>query len=379
VGGGRRVVLAPDKFKGSLPATRVARALARGIRGVRPQVEVVEFPVADGGEGTVELCLAQGFEPVSVMVSGPLGEPVRATFALRAGTAVIESASAIGLSLLGPAGCDASTALRASTYGVGQLIKAAVEHDATRVVVGLGGSASTDGGAGAVVALGGRVIGPQGSPVPSGGAGLDLARRIDLDGLDARLDDIELVIACDVDNPLTGPCGAAFAYGAQKGVTAAQTPMLDEALTRWADLVAEARPVELRSLPGAGAAGGLAFGLAAVCGGRVTPGADLLMDIAHFDEVAQQAHLVIVGEGSFDRQSLRGKGPVGVARRTSRLGGRAVAVVGRSSLTDEEVSGCEVRAVYTLTSLESDPTRCMTDAEHLLEVIARRVAAEQLP
>jgi len=233
----QRVVVAPHKFTGSMSADRAAHAIAQGIHGERPELELVEFPVADGGEGTVSLLVAKGFEPVTVLASGPLGDPVTATIAMKGGTAVIESASVAGLAQLGAGGPDACTALQASTYGVGELIKAVIDHGATRIIVGLGGSASTDGGAGAVTALGGGVLGPEGLPVRHGGGGLTAASRLELADLDVRLEHVEFIIACDVDNPLTGPSGAAFAYGPQEGATSEQIRGLEAGLRQWANVV----------------------------------------------------------------------------------------------------------------------------------------------
>jgi glycerate kinase len=363
-----RVVVAPDKFKGSLRADEVAEALTV-VLASRPGVEVVQHPVADGGEGTVDVALASGFRPVTVTVTGPLGHPVEATFALRDDMAVLEMSAAAGLALL-PGPPDPGTARLATTYGVGELVLAAVDHGARQVVVGVGGSATTDGGAGAVEALGIDVAALGRRPhLPS-------ARR---SGLDERLAEVDLVVACDVDNPLLGPSGAAAVYGPQKGADPRCVAALEGRLAAWADAVAETTGSDERELPGAGAAGGLAFGLVALAGARLVPGAALLLELTGFDDVLASADLVVVGEGSLDDQSLRGKGPVGVARAAAARGATVVAVCGRSALTAPEAERAGLRAVYALTDVESDLAVCMRDARRLLGDVAGRVAEDWLP
>ena len=211
------VVVAPDKFKGSLAAADVAAALARGLRRQVPHARVVEHPVADGGEGTVEMVLRHGFRPITCQVDGPTGEPVRARYALRGDVAVIEMAASAGLALLPGGAPDDRTARTASTFGVGELIRDALGRGARRIVLGVGGSATTDGGAGMAAALGARLSAPSGTVRPAGGASLLSAERLDLDGLDPRVAEATVVVACDVDNPLAGPQGAAAVYGPQKG------------------------------------------------------------------------------------------------------------------------------------------------------------------
>ena len=362
-----RVVVAPDKFKGSLDAEAVTETIA-GVLSRRPGVEIVKHPVADGGEGTVDVALAVGFDPIEAPVTGPLGRPVVATFATRGDTAVIEMASAAGLALL-PNGPDPDTAWRATTYGVGELIRAALERGATQVVVGAGGSATTDGGEGALRALSLDVVelGRQHSSSTT-------SRR----RLDARLPEVDLVVACDVDNPLVGPGGAAAVYAPQKGADPRCVAALERRVVAWADAVADVVDHDLRHMPGAGAAGGLAFGLVAVAGARLVSGVELLLDLTGFDDVAAGADLVIVGEGSLDRQSLRGKGPVGVARAASRRGATVIAVAGRNELTEAEQREAGLGAVYSLSDLESDPEICMRDARRLLETVADNIASDWL-
>lgn len=363
-----RVVVAPDKFKGSLRADEVAEAITEVLARC-PQVEVVKHPVADGGEGTVELALAAGFEPVAVDVTGPLGRSVEATFAMRGRMAVIEMASAAGLAML-PSTPDPGTAWGATTYGVGELILAALDRGAAHIVVGAGGSATTDGGAGAVEALGVDVaeLGRQPHRPTESRAGLD-----------GRLTGVDLVVACDVDNPLLGPAGAAAVYSPQKGADSRCVEALESRLASWADAVAAETGHDIRHMPGAGAAGGLGFGLVAIAGARLVSGTELLLELTGFDDVAASADLVIVGEGSLDQQSLRGKGPVGVARAASTRGMPVVAVTGRNELTELEREEAGLRAIYSLSDLDSDPEVCMRDARRLLAILAGRIADDWLP
>jgi glycerate kinase len=300
---------------------------------------------------------------------------VTARYALRGDTAVLETASAAGLGLLAPSGPTPDTALQASTAGVGRLVVDALDAGAGRLVVGVGGSATTDGGAGALAALGARVLDGDGRDVGPGGAGLARAARLDTAGLDPRPAGAELLVACDVDNPLTGPAGAAAVYGPQKGATPAEVARLDAALGRWADVVAEATGRDLRDLPGAGAAGGLAFGLAAVLGARLTPGVRLLSDLTGVTGAVRDAALVVVGEGSLDPQSLRGKGPVGLAAIARAAGTPVVAVAGRTLLSAAEAAAAGFAAVHALTDLEPDEARCRTDAAALLERVGERIGA----
>jgi len=368
------LVVAPDKFKGSLTAPEAAAALARGLRRRLPGARVVEHPIADGGEGSLDMVLAQGFRPVGCTVSGPTGEPVQATFALDGQDALVEMAAAAGLGRLPGGMPDDRTARTASTYGVGELIRQALDRGARRIVLAVGGSATTDGGAGMAAALGARLLPPSGP----GGAGLLAVERLDLSGLDGRLAQTSVVVACDVDNPLTGPSGAAAVYGPQKGATAQTVALLDRALEHWADLVASATGRDLRELPGAGAAGGLGFGAAALLGAEVRSGVETLLDLSGFARAAAGADLVIVGEGSLDEQSLRGKGPIGVAAAAVRAGARVVAVAGRSTHAPHQVRPLGIDAVHTLSELEPDAEQSMRHAADLLEATAERIAADWL-
>jgi len=372
-----RVLVAPDKFKGSLTATEVADAVARGLTAGRPDVEVDRLPVADGGDGTLAAALAAGFEAVPVTATGPTGEPVETAYARLGDVAVVEMADVSGLARL-PGG--RRQPLTATSRGTGELVAAALAAGARRVVLGIGGSATTDGGAGLLQALGADLLDADGAPVGPGGAALERLARVDVGGVAAALRGAEVVVACDVDNPLTGPTGAAAVYGPQKGAGPDDVVLLDRCLARLADAVADATGRDLRDEPGAGAAGGVGFAALAVLGAQLRPGIDLLLDLLGFDRLVAGADLVVVGEGSLDGQSLRGKAPVGVARRARAAGvGSVVAVCGRRDLDDAALQQAGIDAAHALTDLEPDPDRCMAEAGPLLEQLARRIAAERLP
>jgi glycerate 2-kinase len=370
-----RVVIAPDKFKGSASAAEVAAALAAGLRRTRPEADIVLLPVADGGDGTVAAALSAGFELVPGLAHGPVGEPVETGFAFLAvtRTAVVELADVTGLRLLpGP-----KAPLTASTYGVGEVMAAALDHGATTIVLGIGGSASTDGGAGMLQALGVVLAGPDGEPLARGGAALAGLARIDAAGLDPRITGgrCSVLVASDVDNPLLGPAGAAAVFGPQKGASPADVVLLDHALARWAELTAQVTGTDVASAPGAGAAGGTGFGALAYLGARLVPGVELVLDLIGFDAALAGADLVITGEGSLDEQSLSGKAPVGVARAAGRAGVPVVAVAGQLSLTPDQLAAAGIAAGYSLAGLEPDPAASMNRASELLEQIGAQVGA----
>ncbi|MFF8904876.1 glycerate kinase [Streptomyces olivaceoviridis] len=373
----RRVLIAADKFKGSLTAVQVAERVTAGLRRVVPDLQVEALPVADGGDGTVDAAVAAGFERREVRVAGPLGEEVTAAFALRGGTAVVEMAEASGLQRL-PAGLFAP--LTASTYGSGELLRAALDAGARTIVFGVGGSATTDGGAGMLSALGARFLTEEGEPVPPGGGGLADLARADLSGLDPRLSSVELVLASDVDNPLTGPKGAPAVYGPQKGASPDDVETLDAALAHFAKVLeAEAGPraAEYAAAPGAGAAGGIGYG-ALLLGARFRPGIEVMLDVLGFAPALERASLVITGEGSLDEQTLHGKAPAGVAAAARAAGKEVVAVCGRLALSAQALLGAGISRAYPLTSVEPDVARCIADAGPILERVAARLAEDHV-
>jgi glycerate kinase len=371
------VLVAADKFKGSLTAVQVAERVTAGLRRVVPDLEVEALPVADGGDGTVAAAVAAGFERREVRVAGPLGDEVTAAFALRGGTAVVEMAEASGLQRL-PAGVFAP--LAASTYGSGELLRAALDAGARTIVFGVGGSATTDGGAGMLSALGARFLGADGEPVPPGGGGLAGLVDADLSGLDRRLGSVELVLASDVDNPLTGPKGAAAVYGPQKGASPDDVETLDAALAHFAKVLegaVGARAAEYAASPGAGAAGGVGYG-ALLLGARFRAGIEVMLDVLGFAPALRRASLVITGEGSLDEQTLHGKAPAGVAAAARAADKEVVAVCGRLALAPEVLGRAGIRRAYALTQVEPDVSKCIADAGPILERVAERIARDVL-
>ncbi|MGY5125059.1 glycerate kinase [Streptomyces nigrescens] len=380
------MLIAADKFKGSLTAVEVAEHVTAGLRRAVPGLEVSAVPVADGGDGTVAAALAAGFTRHEARVTGPMGAPVTATFALRmgapavagGGTAVVEMAEASGLQHL-PEGVFAP--LTATTYGTGELLLAALDAGATSIVFGVGGSATTDGGAGMLAALGARFLDADGEPVAPGGGPLRDLATADLSGLDPRLARTAIVLASDVDNPLTGPKGAPAVYGPQKGASEQDVATLDAALAHYAGVLERAvgpRAAEHALAPGAGAAGGIGYGALVGLGADFRPGIDVMLDVLGFAPALAKATFVITGEGSLDEQTLHGKAPAGVAAAARAAGLEVVAVCGRLQLPQEALTAAGIRRAYALTDLESDPARCMAEAGPLLERAAAQLARDFL-
>jgi glycerate 2-kinase len=379
-----KIVIAPDKFKGSLAADQVAAAIAAGLQAELPAAELVTIPVADGGDGTVDAAVAAGFERVPVTVDGPTGEPVAASYARRGELAVVELACASGLMRL-PGG--RLEPLTASSFGAGQVLAAALEAGPRRqpqepaeqrIIFGVGGSASTDGGAGLLQALGARVLDSRGEPLARGGAALRDVAALDLARLHPALGTASVILATDVVNPLTGPDGAAEVYGPQKGASPAQISELASGLRRWAAVVAAATGTDRSQAPGAGAAGGVGFAALAVLGAERRLGIELMLDLVNFDAALERTDLVITGEGSLDTQTLAGKAPAGVAQAAARRGIPVVAVAGRSTLTAGELAGAGIAAVYTLSDLEPDRGRSSAEAGVLLRRVGQALARDRL-
>lgn len=329
-----KVVIAPDSFKGSLSAEAAARRMAAGVRRVWPQAEIVLLPLADGGEGTAQaMVAATGGQMCRQTVTGPLGEPVTASFGLlgQAGaSAVVEMAQAAGLGLVPP---DRRDPRVTTTFGVGQLIGAALEQKVhgikvRKIIVGLGGSATNDGGAGAMQALGMRFLDQFGQPLPPGGAALARLARIDSEEFSFLAGKVEVIAASDVTNPLTGPEGASIVYGPQKGATASVAAELDDALSHYAAIIKRDMGQDIAALSGAGAAGGLGAALAAFLGAEFRPGIDVVLDAAGFEVRAREASWVLTGEGRIDSQTLSGKAICGLLARCQALGLSVVAFGG---------------------------------------------------
>ena len=349
-----KILIAPDSFKGSLSAAQAAEAMAAGVRLVRPDTQVVLLPLADGGEGTVEaLVLATGGRRKSLWVTGPLGEPAEAVWG-RLGPdghmAVVEMAAAAGLPLVP---LDRRDPRRTTTWGVGELLRQAVSRGARRILVGLGGSATNDGGAGAMQALGVRFLDAAGVPLPEPITGGDLVRlaHVDASVLRALFVGVEVVIASDVTNPLLGPSGASAVYGPQKGADAAIVAELESALTQYAAVLRRDLGRDVAALPGAGAAGGMGAGLMAFLDARMQSGIDLILDAARFEEQAAGADWLLTGEGRIDAQTLAGKTISGVLRRCRPLGLPILAFGGSvDDAASERLAAEGLRAAFPIVS-----------------------------
>ncbi len=369
------VLLAPGRFPGALTAAQAARHLAAGLCRARPGVPLLELPVADGGEGTVEAAVAAGWRRVEVEVGGPTGRPVTARLALNGRSAVVELAEASGLRRL-PGGKPRP--LAASSLGTGQLLAHAVRLGARRIVLGLGGGACADGGAGLVQGLGGRLLDALGKDLPPGGAALRSLHALDLRGL-PDMSGIEVVMAGDPAGPLLGRTGAAAVDGPRCGATREEVRLLDAGLRRWADLAEAAARKAARDLPGAGACGGVGFAALIFLGATIEPGPALMLGLLGFAEKARGARLVVTGEGTLDSRSLRGTAPIGVARAAARAGAPVVAVAGRRGLTGEQLRKARIQAAYALADIEPDDERRVRRAGPLLEQLTVAIADEWLP
>jgi len=372
---GMKVLVAPCTFKGSLSARSAAGAIARALASAG--LEPVELPLSDGGEGLADCFLGlPGAERVEREVTGPLGAPVRAAYALITAaaptTAVIEMAAAAGLALVPEA---ERNPLLTTTRGFGELISDAARRGARKLILGIGGSATTDGGAGMAAALGVRFLDARGGELADGGGALSALARIDAGGLDPAVRALEIRVACDVDSPLLGPSGAARMFGPQKGATPERVERLEAALGRLAERIRLDLGREVAALPGAGAAGGLGAGLVAFLGAELVGGAELVMDALGFDAQLRAARVLVTGEGRLDGQSLRGKAPVAAARRAARAGVPAVALVGSTGLSAREASKAGFCRVWELVELAPAP-ECLRRAEALLAALARAHAAE---
>lgn len=374
-----RILIASDKFKGSLTAAQVAAALEAGIRRARTDVAVRSIAVADGGDGTVAAALAAGFEGVMMTAGGPTGVPVTTTYARKDEVAVIEMADVSGLARL-PDGV--LRPLSATTHGTGEVIAAAVDNGCKRIVLGVGGSASTDGGTGLVQALGAQLFDRDGNVITPINDQLRNVDRIDLRPLLARMLGVEVVVACDVDNPLTGPSGAAAVYGPQKGASPTQVAQLDSLLSHWADVVAAATGTDFRDYPGAGAAGGVGFAALGLLGATLRPGIDLVLELVGFESELEAltagTDLIVTGEGSLDAQTLHGKAPTGVATAARTAGVKVVAVCGQNLLDDDQLISAGIASTYALTDIEPNLARCFTNAEQLLTELGELIVREHL-
>jgi glycerate kinase len=366
-------ILASDSYKGSATSQEVESSIAEGIRSLLPDATIYSYPVADGGEGTVAALVAAGKGTLRTRpVHGPLGDMAEASYAvLEDGSALIECAAASGITLTHQ---TEDEALRASTYGTGELIRDALDEGCRHILVGLGGSATTDGGAGMAEALGVRFLDSAGQSIGSGIAGLEELAEVDLSGIDPRLAACTFEALSDVQNPLAGPDGAVFVYGPQKGLPAARLSELDRTLERYGELVSKAVGSDISCLPGAGAAGGLGAGLAAFCAAKIRSGIDAVLDALSFDEHLGEADLVVTGEGRMDAQTAKGKAPVGIARRAARYGVPVAAIVGSCADDIEAVHEAGIDIVLSCVMAPSTLEECIEKTPDALSRAGRRLA-----
>lgn len=368
-----KVIIAPDSFKGSLTAEAVCAAIAAGLRQTWPGAELVSLPLADGGEGTAAaLATATGGCMLTALVQDPLGRPVQAQYACLGDgrTAVVEMAAASGLTLLSPA---ERRPLQTTTYGTGQLIKAALDQEVEELIVAIGGSATNDGGAGALQALGAKLLDSEGRELPPGGAALQSLVHLDLSGVDPRLRCVRLRVACDVDNPLTGPQGASHVFGPQKGATADDVELLDRSLTHWRAVIRAATGMDLGATPGAGAAGGLGVALL-LLGGQPERGIEIVLDTLKVDRHLAGADLVLTGEGRIDGQTARGKTIWGIAQHAKRFGVPVIALVGSEGVGSEDLDREGISAILPVPNGPISLEASMASAAQLIRQAAHRAA-----
>jgi glycerate kinase len=367
-----KVIIAPDSFKGSNTTIAVANTIEKGIRKVFPDVEVVKIPIADGGEGTVDaLVLGAGGKFMELEVVGPLGESLVAKYGiLDNGTAVIEMAAASGLPLVPD---DKKDPLITTTYGTGQLIKAALDEGCKNIVIGIGGSATNDGGVGMAQALGVSFKDANGNELSYGGGALDKLATIDISNMDPRIKDTEIVVACDVSNPLCGERGASAIYGPQKGATPELVKILDANLGHYANIIKEQLGKDIIDVPGTGAAGGLGAGLIVFCDAQLKSGIETVLDVVDIDQHLPTTDFVITGEGKIDAQSVYGKVPVGVGQRVKKYNLPVLAIVGDIGDGASAVYDYGVDGIMSTVNKAMPLSEAMGRSSELLEDAAERV------
>ena len=362
-----KIIIAPDKFKESLTAAEAAKAIARGIRRILPGAQLKIFPLSDGGEGLVET-LAEAAEGTifSTTVNDPLGGKVEARWALinNGQSAVVEMAEASGLSLLPPESRNPGVT---STYGTGELIIAALDKGCSEIIIGIGGSATNDGGAGMACALGAKLLDKDGRPLDPGGLELLKLDRIDISNLDPRIKDVSCKVASDVDNPLTGQHGASFVYGPQKGAKMDMVKELDRSLSHYASILKKDLGTDVEQIPGAGAAGGLGAGLIVFMGAELHSGIDLVLDTLKVEQEMDKACLIITGEGRLDKQSLRGKVPMGIAKRAKNYGVPVIVLAGSVEVDNEELYKAGITAAFSITDGPMKLEEAVSRGAELLE------------
>lgn len=368
-----RIIIAPDSYKGSLSALAVAAAMERGIQSVFPDAAINKIPIADGGEGTVEaLVAATNGQTIRQEVVGPLGDTMEAFWGLLGDgeTAVIEMAAASGLTLVPK---EKRNPRISTTYGTGQLIKAALDQNIRKFVIGIGGSATNDGGAGMAQALGAKFLDEAGRELKPGGAALAHLANIDLSGLDIRLQEAQIMVACDVDNPLCGSKGASAVYGPQKGATAEIIAELDAALAHYASVATAATGKDISACAGAGAAGGLGAGLMFFTQAQLKPGVEIVLEATGFADLVKHADLVITGEGNTDFQTAYGKAPVGVAKIACQYKVPVVCLSGGLGKGSDEVLARGIGALMSAVAAPVSLEECIASAPEFIEAAAARM------
>lgn len=369
-----RIVVAPDSFKESLTAYQAARAIEEGFRHGWPEAEIVCMPMADGGEGTAQAVVnATGGQMIEANVSGPLGEPIRCCFGMTGDgeTAVVEIAAASGLEAVEP---GRRNPMLTSSFGTGQMILAALDRQPRRILIGLGGSATVDGGAGLLQGLGARLLDAQGFDIGRGGKALGEVMTLDLGTLDPRLRSTEIVVACDVDSPLSGPTGAARVFGPQKGATPSMAAQLDENLVRWGRLLHAHTGVDVDGMPGAGTAGGTGAALLAVLGATLESGVSLVARLIGLEAAIRGADFVITGEGHIDSQTMRGKTPAGVAAIARSYNKPVIAFTGAISPDQVAFPQAAFDAIFCISQRPETLTAALANAAGNLRFTAHQAA-----
>lgn len=370
-----KIVIAPDSYKESLSALEVATAIEQGFREIFPDAHYVKLPVADGGEGTVEAMVAatQG-GIIKVRVTGPLGENAEGFYGLSGDeqSAFIEMAAASGLEMVAP---SLRNPLKTTSWGTGELIRHALDAGVKHIIIGIGGSATNDGGAGMVQALGAKLLDAEDNPIGMGGGELEKLARIDISELDTRLANCRIEVACDVTNPLTGKEGASAVFGPQKGATPEMIARLDESLAHYAKIIARDLDIDVLNLEGGGAAGGMGAALYAFCGAELRQGIEIVTDALHLDNHVADADLVITGEGRIDSQTIHGKVPVGVAKLAKRYNKPVIGIAGSLTadvgVVHEHGIDAVFSVIYTVCTLEE----ALKNAEENVRMAARNIAA----
>ncbi len=371
-----KIIVVPDSFKGSLSAIQAANAIERGIQNAAPRkekpVEIIKIPMADGGEGTVEAIIsAIGGRMVPATVLNPLGQATESFWGiLPNNTAVIEMAAASGLNLIEP---HLRNPLLTTTYGTGQLIQAALDNGCTDIIIGVGGSATNDGGVGMAQALGIKFTDENGSPLAFGGGMLDQLRHIDISGLDPRAKKARFTVASDVKNPLCGSEGASAVYGPQKGASPEMVALLDQNLRHLAKVIQNHLRVDITEIPGSGAAGGLGGGLMAFLGAKLHSGIKIIMELTSFEEKLRDTDLIITGEGATDFQTLFGKVPFGVAQVAKKYGKPVICISGSLGISYEKLADAGIVAFFSIVDRPMALEEAMARGEALLEKTAENV------